>query len=78
MMHRFLVSSLFATCVACQNTTYDYVIAGAGTAGLMLAVVLTENPNIHVAVIEAGTDGRNEANITNPQNRGNFYSPVPE
>jgi len=78
MMHRILLSSLFATFVACQNTTYDYVIAGAGTAGLLLAVVLTENPNIHVAVIEAGADGRNEANITNPQNRGDFYSPVSE
>ena len=40
--------SLFAAFVAAQNVTYDYVIAGAGTAGMLLAVVLTENPNITV------------------------------
>lgn len=36
--------------------TYDYVIAGGGTAGLTLAARLTENPKVSVAVIEAGED----------------------
>jgi len=44
-----LILSL-AALVASQNATYDYVIAGAGTAGLLLAVVLTENPNITVCL----------------------------
>ncbi|KAK8061598.1 choline dehydrogenase [Apiospora phragmitis] len=34
---------------------YDYVIVGGGTAGLVMAERLSEDPNIKVAVIEAGT-----------------------
>ncbi|CAK4033075.1 alcohol oxidase [Lecanosticta acicola] len=52
------------------NITYDYVIAGAGTAGLLLGVILSENPNVTVAILEAGSDGRSNPNITNPQRRG--------
>jgi hypothetical protein len=33
---------------------YDYLIVGGGTAGLVLAARLTENPKVHVAVVEAG------------------------
>ena len=33
---------------------YDYVIVGAGTAGLCVAARLTENPDVKVGVIEAG------------------------
>ena len=36
--------------------TFDFVIAGGGTAGLVLATRLSENPNVRVAVIEAGED----------------------
>jgi hypothetical protein len=35
-------------------TQYDYVIVGAGPGGLTLAMRLTEDPNIRVAVIEKG------------------------
>ena len=35
---------------------YDYVIVGGGAAGCVLANRLTENPQINVAVIEAGPD----------------------
>jgi choline dehydrogenase-like flavoprotein len=37
-----------------DSKTFDYVIIGGGTAGLVLASRLTEDPAVHVAVLEAG------------------------
>jgi choline dehydrogenase-like flavoprotein len=37
-----------------DSKTFDYVIIGGGTAGLVLASRLTEDSAIHVAVLEAG------------------------
>ncbi|CAK1367885.1 unnamed protein product [Cercospora beticola] len=34
--------------------SYDYIIAGGGTSGLVVANRLTEDPNISVLVIEYG------------------------
>ncbi|KAJ5185897.1 Glucose-methanol-choline oxidoreductase [Penicillium cf. griseofulvum] len=36
------------------RTIFDYVICGGGTAGLVLAARLSENPDITVGVVEAG------------------------
>lgn len=36
------------------DASYEYVVVGGGTAGLTLASRLAEDPNISVAVIEAG------------------------
>lgn len=44
--------------------TYDYIIAGAGTCGLVLANRLSEDPGVRVAVIEPGDDVRDNPNVT--------------
>ncbi|KAF2969249.1 hypothetical protein GQX73_g4370 [Xylaria multiplex] len=51
--------------VACDET-FDYIIAGAGTCGLVLANRLSADPEIRVAVIEPGEDVRTNPNVTDP------------
>jgi choline dehydrogenase len=57
----------FGTSIAAMDS-FDYIVVGAGTAGLVVANRLSENPSVTVAVIEPGTDQRDNPNVTNPDN----------
>jgi choline dehydrogenase-like flavoprotein len=45
---------------------YDFVVVGGGTAGLCVAARLTEDPNISVAVLEAGENRMDDPKVTTP------------
>ncbi|KAI1452398.1 hypothetical protein F4805DRAFT_472432 [Annulohypoxylon moriforme] len=75
LLREFILLGIVSFVIAQNETSsFDYVIAGAGTAGLLLAVILSENPNITVCVLEAGSDGRHENKITIPEQRGSIQN----
>ena len=47
-----------------NNTHFDYVILGGGTAGLVVASRLSEDPGTTVAVVEAGDFENSNPNVT--------------
>jgi choline dehydrogenase len=68
---------LLALRIAAQNTTFDYVIVGAGTAGLVIANRLSQNPKISIAVIEPGNDVRDYPGVNNVDEAGiNFNASI--
>ncbi|KAF7713453.1 Glucose oxidase [Penicillium ucsense] len=53
--------------------TYDFVIIGGGTSGLVVANRLSENKDITVAVIEAGDSVFSNPNVTNVNGYGRAF-----
>jgi GMC oxidoreductase len=49
-----VTNTLTSTVSSLNISRFDYVIIGGGTAGLVMANRLSQNPNVQVAVIEAG------------------------
>lgn len=57
--------SALASCIP-HNMTYDYIVVGGGTAGLVVATRLTEDPDVRVLVVEAGKDKSSDPLVLTP------------
>jgi choline dehydrogenase len=53
--------------------SFDYVILGGGTAGLVMAARLTENSDVSVGVIEAGIDRSDDVIVRAPMLHTELY-----
>lgn len=56
-----------------SDKSFDYVIVGGGTAGLVLAARLTEDPNCSVVVLEAGEANLDDPAIFRPGQHGSHF-----
>lgn len=66
-------STLLTAIPGTASQTFDYIIVGAGTSGLVVANRLSEDPSVTVAVIEPGNDESTNPLVTNPDNFINTF-----
>ena len=64
-----ILTFILCFCLA-QTISYDYAIAGGGTAGLTLALLLSQNPNTTVIVLEAGESTADDPRALVPEQEG--------
>ncbi|KUI60240.1 Oxygen-dependent choline dehydrogenase [Cytospora mali] len=57
-----------------SDNTFDFLVIGGGTAGLVVAARLSEDPNIRVGVIEAGLSKLGDPNVDMPASVGRMLN----
>lgn len=56
-----------------ESEKFDYIVVGGGTSGLVVATRLTEDPNVKVLVLEAGSNRLDDPRIVTPGLAASLY-----
>lgn len=64
----------FVSAFSSSSSSYDYVVVGGGTCGLVVANRLSEHANISVLIIEAGGPVYDNVDVTDPNGYGRAFN----